>query len=278
MVEGRITRGTTGVNRLRRIDRWISTLPQIRRADALVADLGFGANATTTLELWQRLAAVNPAVQVVGVEIDPERVEVAERQLAQVRSGRSRFDAEASVSVLRGGFEVPLPQGRGADVVRAMNVLRQYEEGEVEAAWQRITSRLSAGGILIDGTCDELGRVATWIALDRDGPRSLTISLRLTELESPSIAAARLPKALIHHNVPGERVHDLLTALDRAWVTHVSLGSLSAVQRWIATARALKADGWPVLDGPRRWRLGEISVGWDAVSPAAAGSREPPRG
>lgn len=278
MVEGRVTRGTTGVNRLRRADRWISAQPQIRRPDALVADLGFGADATTTLELWQRLSAVNPAVQVAGVEIDPGRVEVAERQLARVRSGRSRFDADARVSVLRGGFELPLPHGRDADLVRAMNVLRQYEAGEVESAWRRITERLSAGGVLIDGTCDELGRVATWIALDRRGPRSLTISLRLTGLELPSAAAARLPKALIHHNVPGEPVHDLLIALDRAWLTHAGLGTLSVVQRWIATVRTLKADGWPVLDGPRRWRLGEIGVAWEAVSPAGAGSREPPPG
>ena len=61
--QGRITRGTTGVNRLRRVDRWIAALPVLRStADPLVVDLGYGASATTTLELRDRLAAVRPDV------------------------------------------------------------------------------------------------------------------------------------------------------------------------------------------------------------------------
>ncbi len=78
MVEGRVTRGTTGTNRLRRIDRWIATLPVLRSSgDPLVVDLGFGASATTSLELFERLRPVTPALEVIGVEIDPERVRVA---------------------------------------------------------------------------------------------------------------------------------------------------------------------------------------------------------
>jgi len=37
--------------------------------------------------------------------------------------------------------------------------------------------------------------------------------------------------------------------------------------RFLETAGRLRADGWPILDGPARWRLGELSVRWDAVSP-----------
>ena len=49
---GQITRGTTGTNRLRRVDRWIARHPALRRAaDPLVVDLGFGASAVTALEL-----------------------------------------------------------------------------------------------------------------------------------------------------------------------------------------------------------------------------------
>src|SRR5690606_12132729 len=75
---GRITRGTTGTNRLRRVDRYLASLPVLRRsADPLVVDLGYGASATTTLELADRLRAVRPGVEVVGIEIDPERVRLA---------------------------------------------------------------------------------------------------------------------------------------------------------------------------------------------------------
>jgi hypothetical protein len=58
-----------------------------------------------------------------------------------------------------GGFEVPLPNppfepNQKVHLIRAFNVLRRYSEAEVEAAWQLMCSRLAAGGLLIEGTCD----------------------------------------------------------------------------------------------------------------------------
>jgi hypothetical protein len=258
---GRITRGTTNVNRLRRIDRWIAAHPILRTADdPLVVDLGYGASATTTLELRDRLVAVRPDVSVVGIEIDPERVRAAS---AATRDG---------VEFRLGGFEVPLPGNREPAVIRALNVLRQYDEAEVADAWATMGGRLQPGGLLVEGTCDEIGRVASWVGLSPEGPRTFTISLRLADLEAPSIVAERLPKALIHRNVHGERVHDLLDALDRAWRVHAPLSVYGPSQRWIAVARTLRDEGWPVLGGVRRWRLGELTVGWDAVAPGAAAS------
>ncbi|MBC7725465.1 MAG: class I SAM-dependent methyltransferase [Burkholderiaceae bacterium] len=252
---GSVTRGTTGTNRLRRVDRWIAQLPAFTRADApLVVDLGFGASATTTLELHERLARVRAGVAVVGIEIDPERVALA------------ATSAREGVEFRLGGFEVPLG-GRSATVIRAFNVLRQYPEGDVLAQWQRMSARLSPGGVLVEGTCSELGRVASWIDVAEDGPRSLSISLRLAELEKPSIVAERLPKALIHRNVPGERVHTLMLDLDRHWRLNAPLSTWAPSQRWIATVRGLADDGWPVLGGVRRWRLGELTVDWAAVAP-----------
>ena len=57
-----------------------------------------------------------------------------------------------------------------------------------------------------------------------------SLSWRLRGLERPAVVAERLPKVHIHRNVPGEGVHRL-------------------------------------LDGPSRWRLGELTLGWDAVAP-----------
>ena len=79
--------------------------------------------------------------------------------------------------------------------------------------------------------------------------------------------AERLPKALIHRNVPGERVHDLLSALDGCWTRASPLSVYGPVQRFVATAEALREAGWPVEGGPRRWRLGELTVPWEAVAP-----------
>ncbi len=256
MVVGRITRGTTGTNRLRRADRWLSRHSRFRALAApLVVDLGFGATAHTTLELADRLAAVNPDVRVVGIEIDPDRVAAAQHS------------ATDRVAFLRGGFEIPLPHGERADLIRAFNVLRQYEEHEVTGAWQTVCSRLSPNGLFIDGTCDEIGRVATWVALTPDGPDSFTIALRLAGLDQPSIAAERLVKALIHRNVDGEPIYRFLSELDRAWAVAAPLQVYSPVQRWIATVTAMKATGWPVRDTASAWRLGEITVDWAAVAP-----------
>ncbi|HXR43400.1 MAG TPA: class I SAM-dependent methyltransferase [Pseudolysinimonas sp.] len=251
---GRITRGTTGTNRLRRVDRWIAAQPVLRRAaDPLVVDLGYGASATTTLELADRLRAVRPDVRVVGIEIDPERVRIAS---AAARDG---------VEFRLGGFEVP---GDRPAVIRALNVLRQYDEGEVAGAWATMTARLQDGGMLVEGTCNEVGRVASWVALGTAGPRTFTISLRLAGLERPSVVAERLPKALIHRNVPGERVHELLSQLDRLWAMHAPLAVYGPTQRWIAVAEDLRGAGWPVHDGRTRWKLGELTLDWAAVQPA----------
>ncbi len=258
---GSITRGTTGTNRLRRVDRWICHLPALRAAaQPLVVDLGYGALATTTLELHQRLARVRPDVQVVGIEIDPARVKLA-----------SRF-ARDGVSFRLGGFEVPLAGGGSATIIRALNVLRQYDESAVTDAWKLMVSRLEPGGLLVEGTCNEVGRVASWVDVAADGPQTLSLSLRLSDLGSslddtgPSIVAERLPKVLIHRNVPGERIHEFLLQLDRAWQVHAPLGVYGPSQRWIATAETMR-ESWPILGGRSRWKLGELTVSWQAVAP-----------
>lgn len=264
---GRPTRGTTGTNRLRRVDRWIASHAALRRADdPFVIDLGFGASAVTALELHARLARARGDVDVRGLEIDPARVARAVAQLESVRAGETSFARDARVSFALGGFEVPHPDARQPAVIRAMNVLRQYDEAEVRDAWARMTARLAPGGVLVEGTCDEIGRVSTWAAVGSDGqPVSLTVSLRLAGLEQPSIAAERLPKALIHRNVPGEPVHAFFVDLDREWERAAGMSAFGPVQRWQAAVGALSAAGWPVRERSR-WRLGEITVPWESVS------------
>ena len=260
---GTVTRGTTNPNRLRRVDRWLAG-PQawrLRRAGSppVVVDLGYGASPVTAVELHDRLRRVRPDVEVVGIEIEPERV--AQGQ-ALARDG---------LSFRLGGFEVPLAGDHRATVVRAFNVLRQYDESQVAAAWATVQDRLTPDGLLVDGTCDELGRRSAWVAVDRDGPLSLTLSWRLRGLVAPSDVAERLPKSLIHRNVPGEAVHGWLTALDRSWSHAAHHASFGRRQRFIATVAALRDEGWPVLDGPSRWRLGEVTVAWEAVAPTGWG-------
>ena len=253
---GSVTRGTTNPNRLRRVDRYIASLAVLKQQQPVVVDLGFGASPITVVELRARLQKVNPGVRVVGVEIERERVE------------RGLAIAEPGLDFTHGGFETPLPKGlESATVIRAFNVLRQYDESEVASAWQLMQSRLEPKGLLVEGTCDEIGRLSSWITLDNQKPLWFTISLRLSGLEQPSKVAERLPKALIHHNVPGERIHDWLTAIDQAWAKHSPLSSFGSIQRWVAVCEELLAAGWPIVVDRKRWRLGEITVGWDSVKP-----------
>lgn len=254
---GVVTRGTTNPNRLRRCDRWLCEVHGrlLRRPESppLVVDLGYGASGVTPAELHDRLRRVRADVEVLGLEIEPERV------------ARAAVLTRPGLRFARGGFEVPAQ--RPPTVIRAFNVLRQYDEGQVAAAWDMMTQRLAPDGIVVDGTCDELGRVSSWVTLGREGPRSLTISLHLGGLEDPGVVAQRLPKALIHHNVPGTGVHGFLTALSRAWTLTAPLSVHGARQRFIATAASLRDSGWPVLDRGSRWRLGELTIRWDAVAP-----------
>lgn len=255
---GQATRGTTGYNRLRRSDRWLVHSPRVRAAlqstaDPLVVDLGYGALPITTLELASRLQTVRAQVRVIGLEIHSERVRTA------------RQAATDGVEFALGGFELA---GLRPVLVRAFNVLRQYPVTEVDAAWAQLRAGLAPGGLVVDGTCDELGRLCCWVLLDADGPVSLTLACDPFAIERPSDLAERLPKVLIHHNVEGRPIHTLLHAADRAWAAAAGHGVFGPRVRWRAMLEQLGADGFPVDPPRRRLRDGVLTVPWAAVAPA----------
>jgi hypothetical protein len=271
--DGEITRGTTNPGRLRRVDRWITQAQQsVLRAQErpLIVDLGFGASPVTTVELYRRIRAVVPDAEVTGLEIDAERVAAASRRLAALRAAG---DALPGLSFAAGGFE--LPTTRRPVLVRAFNVLRQYPEERAWTAWDRLRAGLAAGGVLVEGTCDEIGRRAVWVTLPAlpagSGQPLITFSARLASLERPSDLAERLPKTLIHRNVPGEPVHQFLRDFDRAWDSAAPYSAFGSRQRWLAAVTSLSA-AWPVISRPpqgghRRWRLGEVTLPWAALAP-----------
>ncbi|AKK10250.1 methylase [Corynebacterium uterequi] len=250
---GVITRGTTGVNRLRRCDRWSVHHPRIREllagaAHPLAVDVGYGASHTTTVEWARWLRTLRADVDVVGLEIDPARV-------LPPRDG-VRFEL--------GGFELA---GYRPHLVRAFNVLRQYDASEVPNAWEAVTSRLAPGGVFVEGTCDEQGRRCSWVLLDAAGPQTLTLAWDPRDVAAPSDVAERLPKVLIHRNVPGEAIHDLLRAADAAWDKAAGWAPYGPRVRWEKTRELLVADGVPLLTARRRSRDAVLTIAWEHVAP-----------
>ncbi|MDO4910041.1 MAG: class I SAM-dependent methyltransferase [Corynebacterium sp.] len=249
---GVITRGTTNANRIRRCDRFIRWNPQIQKilknADTPMAiDVGYGASHTTTCEWAWWLRQVRPDIQVVGLEIDPARV-------LPPRDG-VRFE--------RGGFELA---GYKPQLVRAFNVLRQYDVDQVEAAWAMVTDNLAPGGVFIEGTCDEIGRRMTWIELNQDGPQTLTLAWDPKHTDRPSTLAERLPKALIHKNTPGNKIYDLLQAADAAWDRAAGFEPYGPRIRWREAQKFLLTEGTPLIRQPRLVRDNLLRVPWESVS------------
>jgi hypothetical protein len=274
------------------VDRWIAaTQARPLHADPrpLAVDLGYGASPVTTFEIYTRLRAVAPRLEVVGIEIEPDRVAAGRTLLAALREppeppdpppprpsvpskgagDRKGAGAFEGLSFRLGGFELPVP--RPPVLVRAFNVLRQYDESAAWRAWDDLRARLAPSGVLVEGTCDEIGRRAVWVTLTRDGPQTITFAAHLGSLERPSVLAERLPKTLIHRNVPGEPVHALLADFDRCWATAAPHSAFGPRARWVE-AVSLLARTHPVLTRPpyggrRRWRLGEVTLPWAEVAP-----------
>lgn len=257
--EGQPTRGKTARNRLRRVDAFVARYDPslVRRSDgpfarAWAVDLGYGAEPFTTLEMAARLRGLNPALPVLGVEIEPERVAAA-----------LPF-ADDLTAFRLGGFNLPLQGGSGdapggpaetVRLIRAFNVLRQYGEAEVAPAWARLGRSLLPGGLLVEGTSDPPGRL--WVAnvLRKPGQEggdapllyeALVFSTNFRTEFDPGAFQPVLPKNFIHRVVPGEAIHRFFTDWKRAAEVTSPTRVWGRRQWFSAAARELVNQGWAV--------------------------------
>ena len=264
--QGQVTRGKTARNRLRRVDTFLTLYDpaSLGGADMTAGggwfvDLGFGAEPWTTLESAQRLRRHNPWLPVLGVEIDPERVAAAEP-----------YGGDGIV-FRRGGFNLPLAQDGAAPewvrVIRAFNVLRQYEEDAVRDAYREMALAARPGTLLIEGTSDPLGRI--WTAniarrsqADETGwaMEALVFYTSFRDGFDPAFFQPVLPKNYIHRMVPGEPVHQLMERWKRA-AAATQFERVWGARAWFAaSALALARMGVPVDARPRWTRRGFLVV------------------
>ncbi|MEP7286482.1 MAG: class I SAM-dependent methyltransferase [Chloroflexota bacterium] len=231
---GQPTRGKTALNRLRQIDTYIAlALPaSLSRGTPLVVDVGFGAYAWTTLEMRERWLRINPKLRVIGVEIDPERVQAA-----------LPYVAPPAIDFKLGGFNLlDLVGAERVRLIRCYNVLRQYDEAAVDAALQTMALALEPDGILIEGTSTPSGRLVAFDLYRNKHNKLQHVGLIFgtnfrVPIEPPDFQAI-LPKRLIHHMRAPQPF-----AFFADWTASYELArglGHTGQQQWIAAARLLK--------------------------------------
>lgn len=254
---GQPTRGKTASNRLRRVDNFIllyepSLLTRTDGlfADSLFVDLGYGFDPRTTLESAERFRRVNPNLKILGVEIDRERVEAA-----------LPFADEKTFFRL-GGFNLPLQTDETVRLVRAFNVLRQYEEQDFAPAYERLAEYVLPGGLMIEGTSTPFGQIwsanlarraenASWKMEALVFSTNFRLGLEAEEFQTI------LPKNYIHRVVEGEPIHDFFQAWKRSMAETSPAKTFGLKQWFIASAESLAKKGFDV-DLHKKW----LGRGW----------------
>src|SRR5688572_24402727 len=108
------------------------------------------APCSSTLVTAPTLAPHLRARPVLGVEIEKERVEAALPY------------ADEKTFFRLSGFNLPLKEGEHVRLIRAFNVLRQYEEKNFAPAYERLAQYVLPGELMIEGTSNPFGSI--WCA------------------------------------------------------------------------------------------------------------------
>ncbi len=254
--QGQVTRGKTARNRLRQVDNFLLRYDPglLTRADgnfaeALFVDLGYGAEAVTTLESAERFRRLNPNLKILGVEIDPQRVAAA----LPFADSRTFFRL--------GGFNLPLQSGENVRLMRAFNVLRQYEERDVLPAWEQMARGVLPGGLLIEGTSNPTGAIwaANLLRRVETGWRqeALVFFTNFHPGFDPELFQTILPKNYIHRVVPGEPIGEFFAAWKAAYAETSPMQTWGLRQWFAASAEGLARRGYKI-----NLRMKWLSKGW----------------
>jgi hypothetical protein len=244
-VSDRPTRRRTREGRLKALDAFLVHVegPLLERAERVV-DVGFGLEPWTTLEWSESLHAVNAEIEVVGIERESESVAAA------------RTHARENIRFIEGGFDAVAPLAP-VSVVRAMNVLRGYPPGEIEAAHTRLAAPLVDDGLLVEGSTDTDGAVlVAHVMRKRAGVLVREELLFHTDFSrgfAPLLFRDWLPRDLRRRVVPGEPIHAFFERWTRAWQETSGPDGERFAASWRAIDGAV-TDAWLLERGYALWR------------------------
>lgn len=250
--EGISTRGKTASNRLRRVDNFVLLYEPslLTRAGGLFpgsmfVDLGYGFDARTTLESAERFRHLNPNLKILGVEIEKDRVDAALPY------------ADDKTFFRLGGFNLPLKEGETVRLIRAFNVLRQYEEKDFAPAYERLAQYVLPGGLMIEGTSNPFGSIwcANVVRKVVNGSwrfEALVFSTNFRLGFDVEEFQTILPKNYIHHVVKGEPIYDFFEAWKQSAAETAAMKIYGDKQWFVAAGERMAARGY-TIESQRKW-------------------------
>jgi len=269
--QGQLTRGKTASNRLRRVDNFILlyepsllTRTDDLFADSMFVDLGYGFDPRTTLESAERFRSVNPGLKILGVEIDKERVEAALPY------------ADKKTFFRLGGFNLPLKENEHVRLIRAFNVLRQYEEKDFVPAYETLARYVLPGGLMIEGTSNPFGsiwcaNIARRLEDEAWAMEALVFSTNFRLGFEAGEFQTILPKNLIHHVLPGKPIHDFFEAWKVSAAEMSSMKIYGARQWFVASAERMAEKGYNIA-AQRKWLTRGYLI-WNLTKKIGANNR-----
>ena len=258
--QGHQTRGKTARNRLRRSDIFmlltegsLIRMPDSPETRSFYVDLGYGFEPFTTLESAERLRVQNPNLPVLGVEIDPERV----------AAGKPFEDDQTFFRL--GGFNLPLKENESVRLIRAFNVLRQYDETEWMEPIQQLGNQLIPGGMLMEGTSNPTGSVWTANIIRRSVipphpviREGFLFSTNFHMGFEPDLFQPVLTKNYIHHMVAGEEICEFMERWKAACRNQAPMRSFGLRSLFCAAANELRISGYHIDLRPQLLRRGYL--------------------
>jgi hypothetical protein len=174
-----------------------------------------------------------------------------------------------------------LRDGERARLVRAMNVLRGYDEADVPAIHAQLSAALALGGLVVEGTtaADGGALCAHWLRLTPRGlvREALCFATDFRRGFAPLMFRDCLPRDLRRHVHRGEAIGDFLLAWQAAFERARANERCSAERLFRASARALpevSADQRLLETGCLIWRpsagVPQPSASYCRAGPAGA--------